>query len=316
MLCPVKAVGRAGYGCSPVETKRLRGGSEPRPSTPTTFTSKTMSDECIATAAANEIKRLAPDFKPRIGIVLGSGCGDVAKAFENAIVIDYGKLPGFPISTVEGHAGQLLLGTLDGVPVAGLKGRVHYYEGNPKAMVVPIYTLKLIGVEFVFITNAAGSLVREAGPGALVALTDHMNFSGANPLIGKNDPIGPRFPSMFNAYDSELRKELHEVAKENKITLHDGVYVGTSGPSFETTAEINAYRIMGGHVVGMSTVGEVILARHCGIRVCGLSVVVNYASGMTDDHITHEETLHYTKVTGSGDARDKPARYEPYFPRC
>lgn len=251
---------------------------------------------CIATAAANEIRKLAPDFKPRIGIVLGSGCGDVAKAFENPIVVDYGKLPGFPISTVEGHAGQLLLGNLNGVPVAGLKGRVHYYEGNPKAMVVPIYTLKLLGVEFVFITNAAGSLIKEAGPGALVALTDHMNFSGANPLIGKNDSIGPRFPSMFQAYDPVLRAQLLEVAKESKIQVHEGVYVGTSGPSFETAAEINAYRIMGAHVVGMSTVGEVILARHCGIRVCAMSVVVNYAAGMTDDHITHEETLHYTKV--------------------
>jgi xanthosine phosphorylase len=267
-------------------------------STPPLFRahSEMSTEDCIATAAANEIKRLAPDFKPKIAIVLGSGCGDVAKAFENPIVIDYGKLPGFPISTVEGHAGQLLLGTLGGIQVAGLKGRVHYYEGNPKAMVVPIYTLKLIGCEYVFITNAAGSLIEKAGPGALVAITDHINFSGANPLIGKNDPIGPRFPSMFQGYDPELRTILMDVAKEHAITVHEGVYVGTSGPSFETAAEINAYRILGGSLVGMSTVGEVILARHCGIRVCAMSVVVNYAAGMTDDHITHEETLHYTKV--------------------
>ena len=252
--------------------------------------------ECIAQPAANEIKRLFPDFKPRIGIVLGSGCGDVAKAFENAKSIDYAKLPGFPISTVEGHAGELIIGNLSGVPVVGLKGRVHYYEGNPKSMMVPIYTLKLIGCEFVFITNAAGSLMKEAGPGSLVAITDHINFSGQNPLIGKNDPIGPRFPSLFEAYDPELRKILIDIALDKKIRLHEGVYVGTSGPSFETAAEINAYRILGAGVCGMSTVGEVILARHCGIKVCGMSVVVNYCTGMTDSHITHEETLHYTKV--------------------
>jgi len=255
-----------------------------------------MTDKCIAQPAADKIKELAPGFAPRIAMILGSGCGDVANAIENPIVIDYKDLPGFPISTVQGHAGQLLLGTLGGVPIAGLKGRVHYYEGNPKAMVIPVYTLKLLGCEFIFITNAAGSLQKEMGPGALVALTDHMNFSGVNPLVGPNDPIGPRFPSMYNGYDKELRDILLGIAKENNITLHSGVYVGTSGPSFETAAEINAYRIMGGHTVGMSTVGEVILARHCDLRVCAVSVVVNYAAGMTDDHITHEETLHYTKL--------------------
>ena len=177
-------------------------------------------EECVAAQAVQEIKRLAPSFKPRVGIVLGSGCGDVAKAFQDPIVVDYGKLPGFPISTVEGHAGQLLLGTLDGIPVVGLKGRVHYYEGNPKSMMVPIYTLKLLGCEAVFITNAAGSLMEAAGPGALVALTDHINFSGANPLIGRNDPIGPRFPSLFQGHDPVLGKILKAVAEENKITIH------------------------------------------------------------------------------------------------
>eukprot|EP00293_Proteomonas_sulcata_P018917 CAMPEP_0184304470 /NCGR_PEP_ID=MMETSP1049-20130417/13980_1 /TAXON_ID=77928 /ORGANISM="Proteomonas sulcata, Strain CCMP704" /LENGTH=175 /DNA_ID=CAMNT_0026616281 /DNA_START=20 /DNA_END=547 /DNA_ORIENTATION=+ len=156
--------------------------------------------------------------------------------------------------------------------------------------------MKLLGANKIFITNAAGSLQKEYGPGSLVALTDHMNFSGANPLIGPNDSIGPRFPSLFQAYDPELRQILKDVAKENSIELFEGVYVGTCGPSFETPAEINAYRIMGGDVVGMSTVGEVILARHCDLKVCAVSIVVNYAAGMTDDHITHEETLHYTKL--------------------
>jgi xanthosine phosphorylase len=254
------------------------------------------SGTCIAQTAADKIRELAPGFQPRIAMTLGSGCGDVANAIENPIVIDYKDLPGFPVSTVQGHAGQLLLGTLAGVPIAGLKGRVHYYEGNPKAMVVPVYAMKLIGCEFMFITNAAGSLRQEMGPGALVALTDHINFSGVNPLVGHNDPIGPRFPSLYNAYDKELREILIDIAKENSIKLHSGVYVGTSGPSFETPAEINAYRILGGDTVGMSTVGEVILARHCNLRVCAVSIVVNYAAGMTDDHITHDETLHYTKL--------------------
>jgi xanthosine phosphorylase len=254
------------------------------------------SEVCIAQAAADKIKELAPGFSPRIAMTLGSGCGDVANAIENPIVIDYKDIPGFPISSVQGHAGQLLLGTLAGVPIAGLKGRVHYYEGNPRAMVVPVYAMRLLGCEFMFITNAAGSLRQEMGPGALVALTDHINFSGANPLIGVNDPIGPRFPSLFNGYDKELRDILLSIAKEQDIKMSSGVYVGTSGPSFETPAEINAYRILGGDTVGMSTVGEVILCAHCGLKVCAVSIVVNYAAGMTDDHITHEETLHYTKL--------------------
>uniref|UniRef100_A0A6U4K4K9 Purine nucleoside phosphorylase n=1 Tax=Hemiselmis andersenii TaxID=464988 RepID=A0A6U4K4K9_HEMAN len=250
----------------------------------------------IAQDAADKIKELAPGFTPRIAMTLGSGCGDVANAIENPIVIDYKDIPGFPVSTVQGHAGQLLLGTLAGIPIAGLKGRVHYYEGNPRAMVIPVYAMRLIGAEFMFITNAAGSLRQEMGPGALVALTDHMNFSGVNPIVGHNDVIGPRFPSMYNGYDKELRDMLLAIAEESKIKMHQGVYVGTSGPSFETAAEINGYRILGGDTVGMSTVGEVILCRHCGLRVCAISIVVNYAAGMTDDHITHEETLHYTKL--------------------
>jgi len=252
--------------------------------------------EEMAKEAAEFIKKLAPGFTPKVALTLGSGCGDVANEIVPVCTVEYGKLPGFPVSSVQGHAGVLILGHLAGVPIVGLKGRVHYYEGNPRSMVVPVYTMKLLGAEHIFITNASGSLRKEMGPGALVALTDHMNFSGVNPLIGHNcEGMGPRFPSLYQAYDPKLRETLLGVAKENKITVHEGVYVGTSGPSFETAAEINAYRIMGGDVVGMSTVGEVILARHCGLNVCACSIVVNYAAGMTDQHITHEETLHYTK---------------------
>jgi xanthosine phosphorylase len=216
--------------------------------------------EGMAKEAAEFIKKMAPGFTPKVALTLGSGCGDVANEIVPVCTVEYGKLPGFPVSSVQGHAGVLILGHLEGVPIVGLKGRVHYYEGDPRSMVVPVYTMKLLGAEHIFITNASGSLREEMGPGALVALTDHMNFSGVNPLIGRNaDGMGPRFPSLYQAYDPKLRDCLMEVAKANNITLHKGVYVGTSGPSFETAAEINAYRIMGGDVVGMSTVGEVSL---------------------------------------------------------
>jgi len=216
--------------------------------------------EEMAKEAAAFIQKLAPGFVPKVALTLGSGCGDVANEIVPVCTVEYGKLPGFPISSVQGHAGVLILGHLAGVPIVGLKGRVHYYEGNPRSMVVPVYTMKLLGAEHIFITNASGSLRKEMGPGALVALTDHMNFSGVNPLIGHNcEGMGPRFPSLYQAYDPKLRETLLGVAKESKITVHEGVYVGTSGPSFETAAEINAYRIMGGDVVGMSTVGEVFL---------------------------------------------------------
>jgi len=218
-----------------------------------------MTAEESAKQACEFIQKMAPGFVPKIALTLGSGCGDVANEIVPVCQVEYGKLPGFPVSSVQGHAGVLILGHLAGVPIVGLKGRVHYYEGNPRSMVVPVYTMKMLGAEHIFITNASGSLREEMGPGALVALTDHMNFSGANPLIGHNcDGIGPRFPSLFQAYDPKLRDTLMEIAKEHSIKLHKGVYVGTSGPSFETAAEINAYRIMGGDVVGMSTVGEVI----------------------------------------------------------
>eukprot|EP00960_Hanusia_phi_P054849 762790-Hanusia_phi.AAC.4 len=256
-----------------------------------------MAEEAAKAAAAAIRACLTEDFTPLIAITLGSGCGDVADAIVPVKVINYSEVPGFPVSTVQGHAGQLILGHLAGVPIVGLKGRVHYYEGNPRSMVVPVYTVKLLGAKYLMITNASGSLREEMGPGALVALTDHMNFSGANPLIGPNsDGMGPRFPSLYNAYDPELRSILLNIAGDKGIKVHEGVYVGTSGPSFETPAEIKAYRVLGGDVVGMSTVGEVILARHCDLRVCAISVVVNYAAGMTDQHITHEETLHFTKL--------------------
>jgi len=228
-------------------------------------------------------------------MVLGSGMGGVADAIENPTIIPYSEVPGFPRSTVSGHNGQLVCGTLSGVGVVCFQGRVHLYEGiDPMQLRSPIYSLKLLGCEAFMVTAAVGSLNKEVGPGELVLLNDHINFQGRNPLIGPNDPIGVRFPSMLDAYDPELRATAHRLAKENDINLTEGVYLAALGPSFETPAEIRAFRTLGADVVGMSTVGEVTLARHADMRVLGLAVVVNLAAGMQAGHINHEETLHFT----------------------
>lgn len=210
-------------------------------------------------------------------------------------MIPYADIPDFPVSTVHGHAGEFILGTLEGVSVACLKGRIHLYEGiDARKLQIPIYTMKLLGCETLFLTSATGSLRPEAGAGSLVLLTDHINMQGLNPLVGKNDPIGTRFPSLKDAYDPELRQKMKAFAEAEGIKLHEGVYLACLGPSFETPAEIRAFRTLGADVVGMSTVAEVILARHCGMKVLAISAVVNLASGMAESHITHEETLHFS----------------------
>jgi len=253
-----------------------------------------MSDS-VAQPAANFIKERVPGFTPQLGIILGSGCGDIGKAVEDCVTISYCEIPGFPVSTVHGHAGKLLLGKFAGMSVACLQGRVHLYEGmDPSTVRIIIYTLKLIGCEMLFLTSAVGSLVVENGPGTLVCISDHINFQGRHPLIGPNDPIGGRFISMLDAYDPELRSTLAECAKDNNIRLPEGVYCALTGPSFETPAEIRAMKTLGADVVGMSVVPEVICARHCGLRVVGVAICVNLACGLKEGHINHEETLHYT----------------------
>jgi xanthosine phosphorylase len=232
---------------------------------------------------------------PRLGIVLGSGLGAVAEALEDAVTIPYTELPDFPTPSVHGHAGTLALGTLAGLPVACLQGRKHVYEGgDPGAMRGPVRALKAAGAEALFVTNAAGSLRADVGAGALMAITDHINMLGVNPLTGPNDDtVGPRFPSLRDAYDPELRAVLHEVAAELGIPLADGVYLATAGPSFETPAEIRAFRTLGADAVGMSTVPEVILARHAGLRVAAVSAITNLAEGMGGEPLSHEQTLRY-----------------------
>jgi xanthosine phosphorylase len=243
-----------------------------------------------ATEAAAVLRQ---HVQPHVGIVLGSGLGAVAEAVEDAASIGYEELPGFPRPGVAGHAGRAVLGRLGGVPVCVLMGRAHFYEGgDPAPRVTPVRALRASGAEILVLTNAAGSLRPEVGPGRLMAITDHINLTGHNPLAGPNDEaIGPRFPSLRDAYDPELRAGLHAAADELGIDLADGVYLAVSGPSFETPAEIRAFRTLGADAVGMSTVHETILARHAGLRVAAVSAISNLAEGMSETPLSHEQTL-------------------------
>ena len=235
---------------------------------------------------------------PRLGIVLGSGLGAVADALEGRTTIPYSELPDFPEPSIAGHAGTLSLGTLAGLPVACLQGRRHVYEGgDPGAMRGPVRALRAAGAEALLVTNAAGSLRPEVGPGSLMAISDHINLLGVNPLTGPNDDaVGPRFPSLRDAYDPELRRTLHAAAERLGIALAEGVYLATAGPSFETPAEIRAFRTLGADAVGMSTVPEVILARHAGLRVAAVSAITNLAEGMGGEALSHEQTLRHAEA--------------------
>jgi xanthosine phosphorylase len=245
------------------------------------------------TAAAEAVAARAPGFTPRAGLMLGSGLGALAERLEERVELPYGELPAFRAGGLAGHAGTLVLGRLAGQPVVIFSGRSHLYEGiETSAITTPIRTLKALGAELLVLTNAAGSLRPEAGPGSLVCLTDHINLLGFNPLTGPNDDaVGPRFPSLRDAYDPELREWLHAAADALGTPLHDGVYLATPGPSFETPAEIRAFRTLGADLVGMSTVPEVIAARHAGLRVAAVSAVTNLAEGMGGEELSHEQTL-------------------------
>jgi len=245
------------------------------------------------TAAAGEIAARAGGLEPRLGLMLGSGLGELADRLEDRVEIPYGELPGFHAGGLAGHAGALVLGRLAGQPVVIFSGRWHVYEGiEGAAITTPIRTLKALGAEMLLLTNAAGSLRPEAGPGSLVCLSDHINLLAFNPLIGPNDDAaGPRFPSLRDAYDPELRARLHAAAEALGIGLHDGVYLAVAGPSFETPAEIRAFRTLGADLVGMSTVPEVIAARHAGLRVAAVSAVTNLAEGMGGEELSHDQTL-------------------------
>lgn len=235
------------------------------------------------------VREWAPGIRPETAIVLGSGLGGLADAVEDAARLSFLDLPGFPRSGVSGHAGELVLGRLAGRPVAVLSGRAHYYEhGNAREMAVPIATLAALGVERLILTNAAGSLRPEVGPGRVMLITDHINATGPNPLIGV--PGDDRFVSMVDAYDRDLRALALSVAAAQGLDLAQGVYMWFSGPSFETPAEIRMARLLGADAVGMSTVPEVILARHAGLAVAALSMITNLGAGMTGRALSHDET--------------------------
>jgi xanthosine phosphorylase len=256
-------------------------------------------------SAAAVIARRAPGFAPRLGLILGSGLGGLADAAEDAVEIPYGELPGFPEPGVAGHGGRLVLGRIGGLPVAILQGRRHVYEGgDPGAMRAPVRVLKHVGAAALLATNAAGSLRAECPPGSLMALSDHINMLGVNPLSGPNDDaVGPRFPSMRDAYDPALRGLLRQCAGRLGVPLPEGVYLAAHGPSFETPAEIRAFRALGADAVGMSTVPEVILARHCGLRVAAVSAITNLAEGMGGEQLSHEQTLHHAAAAAGDLAR-------------
>ncbi|MGE0120486.1 MAG: purine-nucleoside phosphorylase [Dongiaceae bacterium] len=247
--------------------------------------------------AAAAIRARAKGAAPRAALVLGSGLGAIAESIADPVAIDYGAIPGFPRPSVEGHVGRLVLGAIGGVPVACLQGRVHLYEGAGGQDVRHyIRTLKLLGCEIIVLTNAAGSLRREAGPGSLMLIADHINLQPFNPLVGANDDaFGPRFLALDGAYDADLRRRLHAAAAAAGLALHEGVYLACLGPSFETPAEVRAFARLGADAVGMSTVPEVIVARHCGLRVAAISAITNLAVGLDDAPISHAQTLAVAK---------------------
>lgn len=241
-------------------------------------------------------------LKPRIGLVLGSGLGPLADEVEDVTEVSYGELHGFPVPGVGGHAGRFLLGRISDTPVAMLHGRAHYYEtGRADAMKVPVRTIAAMGCDALLLTNAAGSLRKEAGPGSVMAISDHIGLTGVSPLFG--EPGDDRFVNMVDAYDPALRARLHEAAARIGLDLHDGVYAWFCGPHFETPAEIRAARVLGADAVGMSTAPECILARQVGLRVAALSIITNLAAGMDEAGLSHEQTLREAAKAADGVCR-------------
>lgn len=239
--------------------------------------------------------------KPKVGLILGSGLGILADEIKEPVKIPYDTIPDFPVSTVEGHAGQLVFGLLNDVEVVAMQGRFHYYEGYSfEKVTFPVRVMKQLGVESLIVTNAAGGINEDFEPGDLMLLTDHINNMGSNPLIGKNDAnLGPRFPDMSEAYSRVLRQNAKQIAAELGIPVKEGVYVGNTGPSYETPAEVKMLRILGGDAVGMSTVPEVIVARHAGLQVLGISCISNMAAGILDQPLSHDEVIETTEKVKS-----------------
>ena len=244
------------------------------------------------TAAADYI-RSRTSLQPEIGLILGSGLGDYADTLENTVHIPFGDIPGFPVPTVAGHSGALVIGTKCSKTVAVAQGRIHYYEGLPQQVItLPVRVMAALGVKTLVLTNACGGINTNFRPGDLMLISDHINFSGANPLIGPNlDAFGPRFPDMSDLYTASLRRCIRENAAAAGIPLQEGVYAMYSGPNYETPAEIRMFRILGADTVGMSTVPEALVAGHCGMQVVGVSCVTNMAAGVLPRKLNHAEVM-------------------------
>lgn len=228
-----------------------------------------------------------------IGIICGSGLGGLCDKVENPVYVNYADIPNFPVSTAPGHMGRFVFGILSGKKVVCMQGRVHYYEGySPESVVMPVRVMKILGVKKLIVTNAAGGINESFDVGDIMLITDHINFTGTNPLIGKNDDrFGVRFPDMSFAYSPLLRETAIKCAEKMGLNLREGVYLGCSGPSYETPAEIRAFRTLGADTVGMSTVMEVIAANHCKMEVLGFSLVANKAAGMSGNRLTEQEVI-------------------------
>lgn len=252
-----------------------------------------MTHRTPAHLAASIIQERCPGFKPKLAIVLGSGLGGFADHLDHQTVIHYDDLPGFPKVTIQGHSGNLVLGTLAGVPIVCLQGRSHYYEGlGFDTVKTYVRTMKLLGCEYFIATNASGSLREDVGPGELMLITDHINFQPNNPLIGPNDDeFGTRFPPVDHAYNEAMRETLLALATQQNIALHQGIYLAVSGPSYETAAEIRAFRILGADAVGMSTVPEVLIANHCGMKIAVIAIITNYATGLSTTSHDHKNVV-------------------------
>ncbi|RVU54951.1 purine-nucleoside phosphorylase [Anaerosphaera multitolerans] len=232
-------------------------------------------------------------FKPEIGIILGSGLGDFVDTLENKLTISYEEIPGFPTATVAGHSGELIFGELSGKKIVAMKGRIHYYEGlGIEKVVYPTKVLCEFGIKNLIVTNACGAVNKSFKPGDIMLIKDHINFTGVNPLIGKNeDDKGPRFLDMTYTYSEKLRNTAKEIAKSIDLDVKEGVYMWFTGPCYETPAEIKMAEILGADAVGMSTVPEVIIARHRGLEVLGISCLTNMAAGILDQPLNHEEVI-------------------------
>ena len=243
--------------------------------------------------AAADYIRTRTAYRPGIGMVLGSGLGDFADTLEDAVRIPYAEIPHFPVPSAPGHVGALVFGKKMGQEVVVLQGRIHFYEGLPQQVItLPVRVLAALGIKKLVLTNAAGGVNLTFDPGTLMLISDHINYSGANPLIGPNlDDFGPRFPDVSDIYTASLRAAIREKAASQGISLREGVYVMYSGPNYETPAEIRMFRVLGADVVGMSTVPEALVAAHCGMQVVGVSCITNMAAGVLPRKLTHSEVM-------------------------